>query len=354
MSEAIAGLELSGNAEIVGRFERQFAACIGRKFAIAVNSGTSALVASLVAAGVRPGTSVLVPDFGMIAAAFAIEAIGATPLPVDVDGEHWNIRAATLEAADVVGCSALVLIENYGALFEVADVCQVARRLSLPVIEDAAEAFSGHHEGIAAGRSGDLACFSFYANKHITTGEGGAIVTDDAELAELAKTYTRMAFGKVEANRYLHSMRAASMRLSGMQAALGIAQLQNLQDIVVERDAIASRYRELLDGLGQFRMQRRHRGRDANWVFPITLADGNRQRRDRLIDLLRENGIETRPFFEPLHRQRALSCFSARDDDFPNSSRLADTGLYLPLWVGLRRATIDRICSELVNCYKRA
>ena len=330
---------VSGMGEPVSRFEQAFAAFIGVPHGVAVSSGTCALQIALRAVGTQPGDEVIVPDFSIASPAFAAVACGAAVVPVDADAS-WNIDPGKVEAAISPRTRAIVVVHTYGRPAGIECLCEIARRRGIALIEDAAECLGGR-----VGSSGDAACYSFFANKLITTGEGGMMVTKDAAIAGRARRLRHMSYGAAEETHFLHGEVGFSFRLSSIAAAMGLAQLEHIEEALASKIAIGHAYRRALEGADGIAMAPDHPAH-TYWAVGV-LVDGDRDSWQRQ---LHERGIGTRRFFEPLHRQPALAPHLRLVGEFPRSIELGRRGFYLPSWPGMPNWIVDRVAAELRAC----
>ena len=311
--------------------------------AIVVGNGTVALDLAITALGAGPGDEVIVPDFTMISPIGAVLRTGARPVPVDAD-ITWNVDPALVEAAITPTTRGIVMVHTYGHLANGPELRRIADKHGLWLLEDAAEAMGGTFAGQLAGSFGHAATFSFYSNKVVTSGEGGAVVTDDDELAGRMRRLRNLSFGSDWEARYIHDEVGFNFRLSNVLAAIGCAQLENLGSALAAKRDVAAAYLRRLEGCPgpQFQPvlpQVEH----TYWVVGILLPHG--ADRLRVAETLLAENIETRPFFHPVHRQPCL--VAANSGSFTVSIDIATRGLYLPSYVGLVEEQIDRVCDAL-------
>ena len=338
---------LSSQGGAVGAFERKFAAAVGASFALATSSGTSALHLALLSAGIGPEAEVIVPNFTMIAPVFAVCHCGARPVPVDVD-DTWTIDVTGIERRITRRTRAIVVVHIYGHPARMDEITSIARDHRLVVIEDAAEALGATINGEYVGALGDIGCHSLYANKVITTGEGGMLTTNDEDLLRRARWKSNMCFGADQESRFVHDELGYNYRLSAVQAALGLAQLEHLRAAVERKVAIAERYEQRLAGMpGITRPPAAAWVRNVYWAYGI-LVDASRFGRPRAAvqRMLRQRGIDTRRMFTPVHRQPFLE-LDLPDAEFPASLRLADEGILLPSFIDMSDRQIDRVVEAI-------
>jgi perosamine synthetase len=356
VTEAVSGGWISSAGKYVGEFEIAFAAYCGVGHAIAVCNGTAALHLALVALGVGPGDEVIIPDFTMAASAFAVCHAGAMPVFVEADPKTWNMDAARV--AEKIGPRTKIVmpVHIFGNPCDMATLRILAERHGLVLLEDAAEAHGAEFAGVKAGALGKIAAFSFFANKIIATGEGGMVVTDDDALAEACRYRRNLCFPHGAPRVYLHDDIGFNYRLGNLQAALGLAQVEKADHYRSLRVRNGLRYRERLGKIpGVVPQETQTLGSSVFWMNGMCVRPKLYGRtRNELIAHLAENGVETRPFFNGMHRQPALKKFGCDcSGDFPVSDFLADHGLQLPSGGGLAESDIDRVC-DLVRDFGRA
>ena len=328
----------------VTAFETAFAAYIGVKHAITVSSGTAALHLALLAAGIGAGDEVIIPATTFIATANAVTYCGATPVIVDVDPDTWCMGVKAMERAITPRTRAVIPVHLYGVPARIRAIDGIAKRCGLKVIEDAAEALGAEYHGYKVGSMGDLGCFSFYGNKTITTGEGGMITTDDDVLAQ--KIRLLRGQGQVPGLRYVHDRVGYNYRLTDLQAAVGLAQLEQIDGILARRRAVIEAYREACDQTHWVSQLTPIYAEHGAWAFAVLLPDGC----DATIvaERLEQRGIETRPVFPPIHTQLPY----LTNQRLPVAERIAERGLVLPTHAEMTpadaRYVID-VLKEVVN-----
>lgn len=320
----------------VAAFEEAFAAYIGTRFAFATSNGTSALHLALLAAGVKTGDEVIVPACTFIATANAVTYCGAKAVIVDVDPATWNLDPAAVEKTITARTVAIIPVHVYGSPAPMTELRRIAEWHGLTIIEDAAEALGAEYDGCKAGAMGKAAAFSFYGNKTITTGEGGMVVTDDEHVAE--RVFSLRGQGQIKGTRYLHSEVGFNYRMTDLQAAVGLAQLEQIGDILARRAMVALRYANALKGVVRFQENDR-RTLHGNWAI-AALLDRNSS---SVMSALARAGIETRPVFPPLHRQAPY----LTPYELPVATLLHDRGLVLPTHAELSESEVAYVCETL-------
>jgi perosamine synthetase len=339
---------ISSEGPLVREFEERFASGVGRRYAVAVCNGTAALEAAVIALGIGPGDEVILPAFTIISCAAAIVRAGAVPVVVDCDPLTWNIDVSLIEEKLSPRTRAIMLVHIYGLPVDMDPLLQLAERYGLQVIEDAAQAHGLSYKGRHCGSFGDLSSFSFYPNKLVTTGEGGMIVTDDAGLAERCRSLCNLCF-KAE-KRFEHDELGFNFRMTNLQAAIGLAQLERLDEFVVRKRAMGRRYNELLSGVPGLQLPQAETDYAENcyWVYGVVLRDELPFDAEIVMSRLAERGIGTRPFFWPMHEQpvfRKMGLFA--DISCPVAERIARRGFYIPSGLALSFEQIEQVALTL-------
>jgi perosamine synthetase len=345
LNECVETNWVSSTGSFVGRFEAAMAQAADCQHAIACSSGTTALHLALAAAGIGPGDEVIVPTFTMIASANAIGYVGATAVLVDSDPSTWNLDIDRIGESIGRRTRAIMIMHTYGHPVDADAVATLAHANDLVVIEDAAEAHGAEYQGRRAGSLGRVAGFSFYGNKILTTGEGGMVTTDDEQVAAIARELRDHAFSSER--HFWHRFRAFNFRMSNLQAAVGLAQVERLDLLLARRRRAAGWYREALSAIPGLELAPQQPGHEsAEWMFGILVGEGFGCSRDELRERLAADGIETRTFFMPIHLQPAYMA-EHRGRRFPVAERLGSTGLYLPSGPTLTEADIAAVASAI-------
>ena len=347
VTEAVSGGWISSSGKYVTEFEERFAAYCGVEHGIAVCNGTVALHLALVALGVRPGDEVIVPDFTMASSAFAVCYCGAKPVFVDACGRTWNIDARAVEAKISTRTKVIMPVHIFGNPCDMHAIAAVAQKHGIAVLEDAAEAHGAAYNGKRTGGLGNIAAFSFFANKNVTTGEGGMVVTDDATLAQRCRYFKNICFPLNAPRNYLHEDIGFNYRMSNLHAAIGLAQVEKADSYKNKRIKNGLLYRRLLGEIPGIVLQcDQENATNVFWMNGLVVDPPvYGHSRDELIAHLSKNGIDTRLFFNGMHRQPALQKFGCDcSGEFPVSDRLADNGFYLPSGSGLPPQDIEHIC----------
>lgn len=339
---------ISSEGPFVREFEEKMAARFSRKHAVAVSNGTGALDCALKSMGLEPGDEVIVPTFTIISCVSAILNSGAKPVLVDMDADTWNMTPAGIREAITSKTRAILVVHIYGLPVDMDPVLEIAREYGLKVIEDAAEAIGQEYCGKACGSFGALSTFSFYPNKHITTGEGGMVLTDDDNLAEHCRRLRNLCFQPEK--RFYHEEIGWNYRMTNMQAALGIAQLEYLDQTLIRKRKIGQLYQSLLQDCEplQLPLSETPFAKNLYWVFGVILKKGTEESTRQLTYQLGQEKIRTRPFFWPMHEQPVFHKMGLFiNASFPVAERLARTGFYLPSGIGTTDDQIQRVADAL-------
>ncbi|NIA21066.1 MAG: aminotransferase class I/II-fold pyridoxal phosphate-dependent enzyme [Anaerolineaceae bacterium] len=330
-------------------FEEKFAALIGRKYAVAVNSGTSALHCAVRGLGIGPGDEVITSAFSFISSSNCILFEGARPIFVDIDPVDYNIDVTKIEAAVTTRTKAILPVDVFGRPARLERIEEIAARHDLKVIEDSCEALGSTYQGRPAGAFGDCAAFAFYPNKQITTGEGGLLVTDDQELARLARSLRNQGRGD-GAGWLAHQRLGYNYRLSDINCALGISQLARLGEFIEKRAAVADRYNRLLADRPEVVRPAPYTEGTISWfVYVIRLADRfGRADRDAVLEALRSRGIGCNNYFTPIHLQPFYrEKFGHAEGDLPVTEAVCERTIALPFHNNLCQADQQTVVQAL-------
>lgn len=341
---------VSSKGAYITRFETDFAAWVGARHAICTSSGTTALHLALAAHDVGPGDEVIVPDLTFAATANVVLHAGATPVLVDVDRRTWNMSPEAAEAAITPKTKAIIPVHLYGQPADMDALGALADAHGLVLLEDAAEALGTKWGERRVGGLGRPACFSFFANKLITTGEGGMLVTDDDIVAARARKLRD--HGMSPAKRYWHEEVGFNYRMTNLQAAVGVAQLERIDHFVGQKARMAASYRERLGQLDAIELPVELEGTfNSYWAFSVVLKHcGIAADRDEVMQRMLQRGVETRPVFYPMHRMPPYRPYSS--GDYPASSEISDQGLTLPSSVDTSDTDIQHVCDTLEELFK--
>ncbi|PZV14490.1 MAG: aminotransferase DegT [Pseudanabaena sp.] len=339
---------ISSEGPFVKQFEEQFAARVGRKYGIAVSNGSVALEAAVAALGIGKGDEVILPTFTIISCAAAIVRAGATPVVVDCDRHTWNMDVGQIESKITPKTKAIMVVHIYGLPTDIEPVLALANKYGLKIIEDAAEMHGQIYKGSPCGSFGDISTFSFYPNKHITTGEGGMLVTDDEKLAERCCSLRNLCFQPQK--RFVHEELGWNYRMTNLQAALGVAQLERLDEFVARKRHMGQRYTELLSDIPglQLPINKTDYAENIYWVYGLVLKDEVPFESIDAILRLGEYKIGTRPFFWCMHEQPAFRKMGLFDDvSCPVAEKIARRGFYIPSGMALKDDQIEEVAKAL-------
>lgn len=334
---------ISSAGPYIEQFESEFAAYLGVKHAILVNSGTAALHVALLASGIGVGDEVIVSAFTMAASYLAVMYTGATPVFVDVESDIYTLDPALIESAITSHTKAIMPVHIYGHPADLDPILRLAKQHHLLVIEDAAEAHGATYRGVKVGTLGDINAFSFYANKIVTTGEGGMVTTGDDHLADLSRRYRDLCHSSTK--RFVHDGVGYNYRATSLQAALGLGSLHAISDSLRQKKHMAELYDQGLSGIpGLTLPTTRDWATNVYWMYAI-LVDPLKfgMSRDKLRAQLLDRGVDTRDFFYAPADQPILPT----KKHFPVTEKIADNGLYLPSGLAVTNKEIDTVCSAI-------
>ena len=324
---------ISSAGPFIERFEKAFSEFLGVKYASTNSNGTTALHLALLACGVEEGDEVIVPNLTFISTSSTVKHANAKPVLVDVDRKTWNIDPDKIKEAITEKTKAIIPVHLYGNPCDMDSIMKIAEEHNLYVIEDAAESLGAKYNGKQTGSIGHIGCFSFYGNKIMSTGEGGMCVTNDPELFEKINLYKN--HGMTKEKRYWHQVVGYNFRMTNIQAAVGLAQLERIDEFISRREKIETKYRELLSGKVEFQGQY-DKADQVNWIFSVLIEN-----RDEIMEKLKENNIDCRPLFYPINKMKPY----ADEKDFPNTKEISEKGLSLPTHIHLTEEQIERVCS---------
>jgi perosamine synthetase len=335
--------------EYLPRFESEFSRYCECEHGVATTNGTTAIHLALMALSIKAGDEVLVSTLTNMATFFAVIYQGAVPVPIDIDTETWNLDPALLEQKITPKTKAILVVHLFGHPVDMDPVLELAKKYGLAVVEDCAEAHGATYKGKKVGGLGDVGCFSFYANKVITTGEGGMITTNNAALAEKARNLKGLAFGDV--NKFMHKDIGVNYRMTNLQAALGCAQFEKIEDIIAAKRRIAQRYTERFKKFDNLQLPvEKQYARNVYWMYHLALRGNLSDKRTLVMHRLADKGIETREGFIPYNMQ---DIFIARGwtklEECPLANKAAMTGFYLPSGAALTDDDIDYVADTFIS-----
>ena len=344
---------ISSSGPYIEKFEAEIAKFVGVKYAISVCNGTAALEAAVLGLNLPVGAEVIMPDFTIISCAQAITKAGLKPVYVDCKLDTWNMDEDKIEAKITPNTKAIMVVHIYGIPCNMAPIMKLASKYNLKIIEDAAEAHGLTCDGRECASFGDVSIFSFFPNKHITTGEGGMVMTNDPVIADRVKKVRNLFFDAER--KYIHEEVGSNFRMTNMQAAVGLAQVERIEETIVKKRAIGAYYQKALACLSDKVMlpiKSTSYAENIYWVFGLVLKDKNANV-DEVMAKLKELGVETRHFFYPMHLQPCLAKLGFTDgklsQEYSNSEYISSHGFYIPSGLGL---TIEDQ-EYVVECLKK-
>ena len=329
VEDAVRSTWISSSGKYLDRFESEFAEIVTSHQVLAVSNGTVALHLILLGLGIGPGDEVIVPTFTYIASVNAIKYVGAAPVFVDVSSQTWGIEATTVEAAISPRTKAIIGVHLYGQPFDLGPIVSLAKKYNVHLVEDAAEAPFSTYKGVPVGSFGIASSFSFYGNKVITSGEGGAIATSDSALADRMRVIRSQ--GMDPNQRYFFPVIGHNFRLTNVAAAILCAQLERLPDILAKRHELCEAYDIEIGSIQELSVQQKMEWSTwTPWLASVTLDERYKGSRSKLLTQLDSRGVETRPFFIPVHQMPPYRNEEVSDIEFPVSCSVAQLGFNLP------------------------
>lgn len=352
VTDAISSGWISSSGKYVTEFENAFAKYCGVKHGVAVCNGTVAIHLALKALGIGKGDEVIIPSFTMIATAYAVCYVGAMPVFVDADKETWNIDVRQIEAKITSRTKAIIPVHIFGNPCNMDKIIELADKYNLHIIEDAAEAHGAEYKGKKVGSFSSIGCFSFFANKNLTTGEGGIVVTNDDLLFEQCSYFKNMCFPVNGPRNYMHNEIGFNYRMSNLHAAIGLAQVEKADLYRQMRMHNAKLYKEYLkDCPGVIFQKDEVNSLNVNWMNTIIIDPQKYgHNKDELISNLKLNGIDTRLLFVSMAHQKALLDYGCDcSGQYPVSDWLTENGFYLPSASNLTKEQIERVCNIIID-----
>ena len=346
---------ISARGDYVKQFEDEFSNYIGVNHGIAVSNGTAAIETALFAAGVSEGDEVIMPSFTIISSAIGAVRLGAKPVLVDIEKDTWNMDTRKIEAKITDNTEAIMPVHIYGQPVDMDPIIELAKQYNLNIVEDAAEAHGAEYYSQISGKQrkkcgsiGHISAFSFYANKIITTGEGGMVLTDNEKMASKASSYKDLCFG--EENKFTHEELGYNFRMTNLQAAIGVAQLENIDEIIKKKRELGALYKKNLREVpGNNKLQEESEGtRQVFWMYALELDPQLGITAKEVRDELKKQQISTRPFFRGLHTQPALRKKGFMyEGGYQNTERASRFGFYLPSSLKLDKNDVEKITSAV-------
>ncbi len=339
---------ISSEGPFIKRFEKEMADYVGRKYATTCTSGTAALDIAVSSLDLQKGDEVIMPSFTIISCAQALIKQGIKPVLVDSNLDTFNMIVEDIEAKITAKTKAIMIVHIFGLTVDIDPILNLAKKYNLKVIEDAAQMQGQEYKGRKCGSFGDVSIFSFYPNKQITTGEGGMVLCDDEELDKRAKSFRNLCFGE---DRFIHEELGYNYRMTNMQAALGVAQLEQIDKIVEKKRYTGNMYNKLLKNIKVINLPVAKTDYCENiyWVYAITLKNECKKTAKEVMKELSNYKIGTRPFFYPMHKQPVFNKMGLFLNDYlPNSEKLYEKGFYIPSGLALTKEQIEEV-SEILH-----
>lgn len=342
-TDAIKSGWISSKGSYIKKFEEKFAEYCGSNYAVSCNNGTSALHLALLALGIKEGDEVILPTLTYIATANVVKYVGAKPVFVDTKKEDWNMDPEKIESRITPKTKAILCVHLYGVPCDMNQIMDISKRKNIFVVEDCAEAHGAKYFEKKVGSIGDIGCFSFFGNKIITTGEGGMCVTNRKDLVEKMELFRNQGMSKKR--RYWHDEVGYNYRMTNIQAAIGLAQLEKIDRFLSIRKEHENLYKKFLENVNGIEFYKEKKDiNNVSWMHSI-LVD----KRDELINFLEKRLIETRPFFFPVH---TMSPYLTKEN-FPNSEKFSKRGINLPSSTNLNEKDIQKVCEDIESFLKK-
>lgn len=338
---------ISSEGAFVKRFEELFAECCRQRFGVAVTNGTTALEIAVRALGIGPGDEVILPAFTIISCAQAVISVGATPVLVDCDPITWNMLPHQVAERITPRTRAIMPVHIFGLPVDMKPIMKLAEKHGLYVIEDNAESIGQSCYGHPCGGFGHVSATSFYANKHVTTGEGGMVLTSDPDIADRLRSLRNLCF---EDPRFVHRQLGWNMRMTNIQAAVGLAQLERLDQFIHVKRQMGQYYTQELQDLPwiSLPLEKTDFAENVYWVYGIVLSGDVPFDARTAMEKLRRVGIDSRPFFWPMHKQPVFHDMGLFTGEYyPTSENIAQRGFYPPSGLGLSKVEQQRVILEL-------
>lgn len=345
---------ISSEGPFVKKFEEKFAKRMGRKHGIAVSNGTAAIDVSVEALDIGPGDEVILPTFTIISCILQVVRCGATPVLVDSDPSTWNMNIENIERKITSRTKAIIAVHIYGLPVDINPVLEICKKYKIKLIEDAAEMIGQNYNGKPCGSFGNISTFSFYSNKHITTGEGGMILTDNDMIAKRCRDLRNLCF--IKGKRFLHKKFGWNYRMTNLQAAVGVAQLEQLDKFIKKKRLIGRTYNKLLKNISGISLPTEFTSYAENiyWVYGIILNDSLKISAEVVIKKMNKLGIGCRPFFYPMHKQPVLKKLGLfKNQTYPVAEKLYKKGFYIPSGLALTQKQIILVINTLKKVLKK-
>ena len=354
LNECVNSGWIGTDGPFVKKFENKFSKYINRKYGIALSSGTAALDVAFAALNLKKGDEVILPTFTIISCLNYILRVGAIPVFIDSDPETWNMDTNLIESKITKKTKIILAVHIYGLPAEIEKILKIAKKYKLKVIEDSAELIGQRFKKNLCGSFGDISTFSFYTNKHITTGEGGMVLTNDKKLADRCASLRNLFFSSKK--RFIHKEIGWNYRMSNLQAAVGLAQLEKIEYFVKVKRNMGRMYLKELSNEKYLDFQKKKIkfSKKIYWVFGIVLKKNCPISLEQLRKKLLIRGIQTRPFFYCLHKQPLLRNYKfKKSSNLNNAENLSKNGFYLPSGLSLSKKKIKFVIKELKKILKK-
>ena len=356
LNECIDSGWISSEGPFVKKFEDEFAKLVNKKYAISVTSGSSALEAAISALDLKEGDEVILPTFTIISCVTPLIRLGIVPVFIDSNVDTWNMDVSQIEDKITSKTKAIMAVHIFGLPVDMDPLIKLSKEYGLLIIEDAAEAIGLEYKGRPCGSFGDISTFSFYPNKLITSGEGGMIVTDNEELAERCRSLRNLCFQP--AKRFVHDEMGWNFRMTNLQAAVGLAQLEQLSESVIKKRWIGKKYQENLkevEDLIQLPLQRTEYSENIYWVFALVLNDKTSfSGASEMMNELKTCGVGSRPFFWSLNEQPVLKDLKdISRNRCPVSENISRNGFYIPSGLAITADEIDRVSESVIDILQK-
>ena len=343
---------ISSGGNYVVELEKSIAKKLGRKHAVAVSSGTAALDIAVTTLDLKKNDEIILPTFTIISCIHQIIRLGLKPIFIDCDKKTWNMDERLIEKKITKRTKAILVVHIYGLPVNFSKILRLAKKYKLKIIEDSAEVLGLKYKKKFCVNLGDISTLSFYPNKHITTGEGGMLLTDNSNYAKKFQSLRNLCFEK---KRFIHNDLGWNYRLSNLHAAVGMAQFEKLDTFIKKKREIGKLYNSLFKKFNFFDTQpdKLDYAKNIYWVYGIVLKKKYLSFKEIIIRELKKSGIETRPFFYPLHLQPILKKKISINGRYPNAENLYKSGFYIPSGLGLKNIEIRYVAKTMIKLFKK-
>lgn len=355
LAECIDTNFVSSEGPFVKKFEKAFSDYLNQSHGIAVCNGTAAIETALYAIGINKGDEIIMPSFNIISSAIAAIRLGAVPVLVDIDSDDWNMDVNEIESKITPRTKAILTVDIYGSPVDYDKIIEIAKKNNLIIIEDFAEAQGAEYfskkqnKWLKCGSIGDISATSFYANKIITTGEGGMIFTNNDLYAERARSYRNLCF--INGNRFYHEELGYNFRMSNLQAAVGLAQFEQIQNFISIKIKNGELYRDRFNNIKgiKFHPVKKY-SKCVYWMYSLELSPELGITADEMMSRLKKKNIDTRPFFKGLHIQPVLQALGYfLKEQYPKTDKASKYGFYIPSGLTLTEQQIDTVVKTIIN-----